>query len=226
MRSDRARAIRKVGAIFETPAFYEYMSGWQNLRFLVSLSGLINEGRLREIIRLVGLEHRVHDPVRTYSHGMRQRLALAQALLPDPEFILLDEPTEGLDPEGIHEMRELIRRLRDHHGLTVMLSSHLLSEVEQLCNRVAILHQGRLVFCGQWRGEESDHSLDVDDWCRAAAVLQQIRATCPSPGRVRLPPELDPADLVAALVRAGIRVRALAPIRPTLEDFYLEHIAP
>lgn len=224
VQRERPAALARVGAIFETPAFYEFLSGWQNLRFLVSLSGLETDDRLREVVRQVRLEDRIGDPVRTYSHGMRQRLALAQALLPDPEFVLLDEPTEGLDPEGIHEMRDMVRRLRDDHGLTVMLSSHLLSEMEQLCDRVAILHQGRLVFCGNWKTGEPQWALEVEDWTQAETVLAPLGVTLPAPGRVIPRAGLDIADVVAALVAAGVKVRAVVPVRATLEDFYLERI--
>ncbi len=226
VQHERALAISRVGAIFETPSFYEYMSGWQNLRFLVSLSGLESDERLREIVKLVRLEERINDPVRAYSHGMRQRLALAQALLPDPEFILLDEPTEGLDPEGIHEMRDMVRRLRDEHGLTVMLSSHLLSEVEQLCDRVAILHRGKLVFCGDWKTSEPRWTLEVDDWDKAGPVLAAAGAAVHASSQITLPPDGEISDLVSGLVAAGVRVRTVAPVKATLEDFYLERIGP
>lgn len=225
VQQSRAAALSRVGAIFETPAFYEYMSGWQNLRFFVSLTGLVSDARLHEIVREVGLEKRIHDPVRAYSHGMRQRLALAQALTPDPQFILLDEPTEGLDPEGIHEMREMIRRLRDERGLTVMLSSHLLVEVEQLCDRVAILHQGKLVFCGRWQQEQNLWRFDLDDWDKARAIWPRFSVSVEKDSCVSLPPGCDMADVVEALVQAGIRVRSVEPVRRTLEDFYLEHVA-
>lgn len=218
----RREALRRVGAIFETPAFYEYMSGWHNLRFFVSLTGPCPDERLREVVRLVGLEKRIGDPVRAYSHGMRQRLALAQALLPDPEFILLDEPTEGLDPEGIHEMREMIRRLRDERGLTVMLSSHLLAEVERLCDRVAILHQGRMVFCGGWKSGEPRWTLELDDWDKAGPVIARAGCVVHANGQVTV--SSDISDVVEALVGAGVRVRAVVPVRGTLEDFYLEHV--
>lgn len=220
----RAEAISRVGAIFETPSFYEYMSGWHNLRFLVSLSGLETDARLNEVVELVGLSKRIHDPVRAYSHGMRQRLALAQALLPNPEFILLDEPTEGLDPEGIQEMREMIRRLRDEHGLTIMLSSHLLSEVELLCDRVAILHQGRMIFCGSWKAGAPEWRLDLDDWAKAVPVLERAGAICEADSLVTLSEGCDMADIVSALVNAGVRVRAVEPVKVTLEDFYMGHI--
>jgi ABC-2 type transport system ATP-binding protein len=218
---DRPRALEKVGAIFETPSFYDYMSGWQNLRFFVSLSGAVSRERMQDVLRLVGLEKRINDPVRTYSHGMRQRLALAQALLPDPDFILLDEPTEGLDPQGIREMREMILRLRDEHGLTILLSSHLLSEVEQLCDRVAILHQGRLMYCGNWRDARPEWELEVDAWDAADRVLAALKVVR-TDSHVALPDGLEIADVVDALVRGGVRVSRVQPFERTLESFYLE----
>lgn len=225
VQRQRARALRHVGAIFETPAFYGYMSGAENLRFLVSLSHPVPESRVLEIVKLVGLEHRINDPVRVYSHGMRQRLALAQALLPEPSFILLDEPTEGLDPAGIHEMRVLIRRLRDEHGLTVMLSSHLLSEVEQLCDRVAILQEGRLVYCGEWKQADPTWQLELDDW-RLARVAIEASGGRVHGTRVTLAPGTESADLVAALVGAGVRVHAVGRVQLTLEEFYLARTTP
>jgi len=226
VQRERAKAISRVGAIFEAPAFYEYMSGWHNLQFFVSLSGIVPDERLMEVVKLVRLEKRIHDPVRAYSHGMRQRLALAQALLPNPEFVLLDEPTEGLDPEGIQEMREMIRRLRDERGLTVMLSSHLLSEIERLCDRVAILHQGRMIFCGSWKGGEPHWRLDLDDAAKAAPVLEKLGVVSGAHHLVSLRPGGDMADVVAALVHAGVRVRGVEVVQATLEDFYMSHLVP
>ncbi|MFM7815663.1 MAG: ABC transporter ATP-binding protein, partial [Verrucomicrobiota bacterium] len=134
---DRSRALARVGAIFEAPAFYDYLSGWRNVEILAGYSSPLSQQRLAEVFEWVGLSGREHQVVRTYSHGMRARLALAQALVPDPELLILDEPTNGLDPEGIHEMRATIRRLHAELGLTLLLSSHLLTAVEQLCNRIA-----------------------------------------------------------------------------------------
>jgi ABC-2 type transport system ATP-binding protein len=221
----RSLALARVGAIFETPAFYDYLSGWRNLRFFVSLGGGVPRARMEEVVRLVGLEERIHDPVRTYSHGMRQRLALAQALLPDPEVVMLDEPTEGLDPEGIHEIRSLIQKLRAKHGLTVILSSHLLHEVEQLCDRVAILHSGSLVFCGRWQDAGpggSRWTIETPDPEKCPAALEGLGATVLDDGTVSLPESIDPSTAVAALVAAGVRVREFRKQVRTLEDFYLE----
>lgn len=230
VQRNRALALNRVGAIFETPAFYDYLSGWRNLAMFTALSGDVSRGEMEQVVRFVGLEKRMDDPVRVYSHGMRQRLALAQALLPAPELILLDEPAEGLDPEGIREMRELILRLNRERGLTVVLSSHLLAEVENTCGRVAILNRGRLIFQGQWQELASDQAsfrLELDDWTRAAPVVAagggQIVEVA-GERRVQLPPGRDVADLVTALVRAGLRVRAVEPIRQNLEEIYLQTV--
>ncbi len=176
VQRQRSRALAKVGAIFEAPGFYDYLSGWRNLEILAAYSARVSRRELEEAVEIVGLTNRITDPVRTYSHGMRQRLALAQALVPAPELVLLDEPTEGLDPEGIHEIRSLIQKLSRERGLTVLFSSHLLSEVEQLCDRVAVLNQGRKIFDGRWSEIASDTvqvRLGVDDWEKAAAALSE-----------------------------------------------------
>src|SRR5258706_8569956 len=142
------QALGRVGALVEAPAFYENFSGYANLRMFAAMSGGAERKQIEEALALVGLQERGKDPVLTYSRGMRQRLGIAQALLPHPEFIILDEPTDGLDPQGIHEIRLLLPRLRDELGLTIMLSSHLLLEVERICNRVAIIDGGRLLYQG------------------------------------------------------------------------------
>ena len=127
---DRLKALRQVGAIFESPAFYDYLSGYHNLEILSLYTAATPRRRIEEVIDWVGLTGREHSRVRTYSHGMRARLALAQALLPGPRLLILDEPSDGLDPEGIHEIRQTILRLHHELGMTIFLSSHLLNEVE------------------------------------------------------------------------------------------------
>ena len=222
----RLRALQGVGAIFETPAFYDYLSGWTNLRIFTSYTRRLGEAELREAVRFVGLESRINDPVRVYSHGMRQRLALAQALLPRPDLVLLDEPAEGLDPEGIHEMRHLILRLNREHGMTVLLSSHLLSEVEQVCDRIAVLNQGRMIFEGKWTdltGTALRYRLDAEPWETAAAIIAARPELNLGPEKtITLAPDADIADLVAALVHSGVRIRAVEPLKQSLEEIYLE----
>ncbi len=222
---ERAQALRKVGAIFESPAFYEYLSGWENLRILTSYSEGFNAAAAREVVERVGLTKRIGSKVRTYSHGMRQRLALAQALLPEPEVLLLDEPTDGLDPEGIHWFRKFILGLRRERGMTVLFNSHLLGEVEIMCDRVAILREGRRIHEGSVRELSSDvpvFNVELDPWEPATTLIALQGGEVLERGRISLPPDADPAALVAALVAAGIAVRALTPVRKSLEDFYLE----
>ena len=225
VQQHRLRALQGVGAIFETPAFYDYLSGWTNLRIFTAYTRRLPASELLETVRFVGLESRIHDPVRVYSHGMRQRLALAQALLPRPDLVLLDEPAEGLDPEGIHEMRHLILRLNREHGLTVLLSSHLLSEVEQICDRIAVLNQGRMIFHGKWTdltGDALRYRLDADPWEKAAALIATRAEASVTPDKiVTLSPGHDIADLVAALVQSGVKIRAVEPIKQSLEEIYL-----
>jgi len=225
VQQHRAEALRKVGAIFETPAFYDYLSGWENLRILMSYSGGFDARAAREVVERVGLTKRIDSKVRTYSHGMRQRLALAQALLPEPEVLLLDEPTDGLDPEGIKWFRDFIMGLRDEKGMTVLFNSHLLSEVEVMCDRVAILREGRRVFEGYVSGLYDGtpiYQVDMEPWGTACGLVHCVGGEVLAPGRITLPHSIDPAMFVEKLVRAGVRVSAFAPVKRSLEDLYME----
>ena len=228
VQTNRARALAKVGAIFEAPRFYDYLSGWTNLEIFTSYSAIVPKAELEEAVAFVGLEKRIHDKVGTYSQGMRQRLGLAQALLPAPDVVLLDEPTNGLDPEGIAEMRELIQRLNRERRITVLFCSHLLSEVEQLCDRVAILNQGRMLYQGRWHElapKGARFRVEAEPWERARALLDGAELVRETPHRViELAPGSDVADLVARLVNAGVKVRAIEPERQTLEQLYLEQV--
>ena len=225
VQSARPRALARTGAIFEAPRFYEYLSGWRNLEIFTSYSARVPPAQMAEVVEIVGLGARIRDKVGVYSQGMRQRLGLAQALLPASELVLLDEPTNGLDPEGIHEMRALIQRLNRERGITVVFCSHLLVEVEQLCDHVAILHQGRKVFDGRWAelvGERQRVRFVVDDWEKAALILRAAAdVEILAPGVVALGQSRPVAELVAALVRGGVRVSAVEPQRRTLEEIYL-----
>lgn len=221
----RSKALAAVGSIFEQPRFYDYLSGWRNLELFTCYSAAVSKAAKAEAVEFVGLTERIHDRVGTYSQGMRQRLGLAQALLPTPEVILLDEPTNGLDPEGIAEMRALIQRLNRERQITVLFCSHLLSEVEQLCDRVAILNRGRMLYTGRWQDlapKGTRFQLEVETWERCVPLLNG--ATVLQPGTIELQPGDDIADLVARLVGAGVKVRAVQPIRQTLEALYLEQV--
>ena len=227
--TQRARALRKVGAIFETPAFYDYLSGWRNLDILSHYTAPTPPERIREVVDWVGLTGREHSKVKTYSHGMRARLALAQALLPHPELLILDEPGSGLDPEGIAEMRQTIGRLHRELDLTILLSSHLLTEVEQLCTRIAVLQQGRKVFEGQVtdiRAARNRIALKTPEFAAATALLKERGLIAGSlEGRfLALNEGHSTAEITRVLVSAGIPVEGIWQHEQTLEDFYLNLI--
>jgi ABC-2 type transport system ATP-binding protein len=225
VQRERALALARTGAIFEAPRFYDYLSGWRNLEIYTSYSARVPREKIAEAVEIVGLSGRIRDKVGTYSQGMRQRLGLAQALLPENELVLLDEPTNGLDPEGIHEMRLLIQQLNRDRGITVLFCSHLLVEVEQLCDHVAILNQGRKVFDGRWAdldGAQRRVRFEVDDWAKAAAILGTVpNVMVGKPGSVSLGENAAVADLVARLVQGGVRISAVEPHRRSLEEIYL-----
>ena len=223
---DPQKALRKVGSIFEAPAFYDYMSGWDNLKVLVGLSGRFDKAAAKEVVERVGLTDRIHSKVGAYSHGMRQRLALAQALLPEPEILLLDEPTDGLDPEGIKWFRDFILGLREDRGMTVLFNSHLLSEVEQMCDRVAIIRSGELVYEGAVN-ELRDDRPGVKLQAHPPEVLSQVMSSFAGekmPGERWVFPEgTEIPDVVRSLIESGGSVSEVIPVRRSLEDVYLEY---
>lgn len=226
IQQQREEALAQVGAIFEAPAFYEYLSGWQNLKVLTALSGGVDTKTMEEVVEWVGLSKRIRHRVGTYSHGMRQRLALAQALLPRPKVLILDEPTDGLDPEGIVEFREQLFELRDRSDVTILLSSHLLSEVEQVCDRVAILRGGKKVYEGGVRGLGGDrlvYRIETEELERARQLADE-QDVLPGPEQdlFLLPENADPAAFLESLVKAGVPIRQFTHLESTLEDLYLE----
>jgi ABC-2 type transport system ATP-binding protein len=229
--SHRRAALMKVGAIFETPVFYDYLSGWRNLEILSTYTAPTSKARMAEVIEWVGLTGREQSKVRTYSHGMRSRLALAQALLPKPELLILDEPSDGLDPEGIHEMRDTILRLRRELGLTILLSSHLLNEVEQLCTRIAVLQQGRKVFEGNVADVKAARgrvSLKTPDFTSATKLLQErglITATAEQK-YISLAVDRSTTEIIQVLVSAGFPVEGIWQHDQTVEDFYMSLVKP
>jgi ABC-2 type transport system ATP-binding protein len=226
VQSNRRAALMQVGAIFETPVFYDYLSGARNLEILSTYTAPTSKARIQEVVEWVGLTGREQSKVRTYSHGMRARLALAQALLPKPELLILDEPSDGLDPEGIHEMRQTILRLQRELGLTIFLSSHLLNEVEQLCTRIAVLQQGKKVFEGNVadvKAARGKVALKTSDFGNAAKLLRErglITAT-EQDKFITLAEGHSTAEITQALVSTGIAVEGIWQNEQTVEDFYL-----
>jgi ABC-2 type transport system ATP-binding protein len=222
----RQRALRQVGAIFEAPVFYDYLSGRRNLEILSHYTGPTTPARIGEVLDWVGLSSRAGSKVQTYSHGMRTRLALAQALLPAPRLLILDEPGDGLDPEGIHELRVMIRRLHRELGLTLLLSSHLLTEVEQVCSRIAVLKAGRLVFSGTVDAATRHQGwvrLRTDAFDTAVTRLREAGLVVDQRNgdAIRLGNGVGAEAVVRALVEQGRAVYEITPEEQTLEDFYL-----
>ena len=223
------KVLGRVGALVEAPAFYENLSGFNNLQLLATMSGGAKRKRIEETLKLVDLLPRANDPVSSYSHGMRQRLGIAQALLPDPQFIILDEPTDGLDPQGIREVRLLLPRLRDERGLTILLSSHLLIEVEHICNTIAIIDGGRLLYhgaIGKLIGNDKLVRMTVDPLEEAYHLLAldpmlSVSRNGSQSLHVKMPVERIP-QVNARLVEHGVQVMELAVERATLEDVFLK----
>jgi ABC-2 type transport system ATP-binding protein len=222
------QARSRVGAIIEAPAFYENFSGRRNLQLLASLSGGVRKQRVEEVLEIVDLRDRARDPVKVYSYGMRQRLGIAQALLPTPDIIILDEPTNGLDPQGIQQTRQLIRRLQTDFRLTVLLSSHLLTEIEQLCNRVGIIHEGHLLYEGETEtliAPTRRYKVRVDDLPVAFELLsREAGVTVSRNGASFLHVEADAERIPAVnalLVSHGLKVYELSPAQETLEEAFL-----
>src|SRR5919199_1154313 len=233
--AERAAALARVGAIVEEPRFHRYLSARENLRVVAAAREREAHTRIAGALARVGLAERADERVSSYSLGMRQRLGVARALLGDPELLILDEPTNGLDPAGIHEFRAMIRGLVDE-GRTVLLSSHLLDEVEKICDAVAIVDRGRVVAQGSLadlRGARQRILIGAGDAARAHALAAAhpgvlSAATTPDGIRVTLRPaegmsaERAAADLNRRLVEAGVAVHRVEPARASLEERFLE----
>jgi len=231
-----ARRRRHVGAIIETPSFHDWMSGRDNLWMSAAYLGLPRGetgDEIERVLERVGLKERGRDRAGTYSLGMRQRLAIARALLGKPRLLLLDEPTNGLDPRGMREVRELIRSLALHDQITVLVSTHLLAEVQAICNRVGILHAGRLQAEGPTSellagGEEGSQVVEIAVDEAGLRVLEALDGvTLEGPGaqgrmRLRLAEGTTPADVAKAVIEAGHPLHAMVPTGRTLEDVFME----
>lgn len=227
VRDDRA-VLARVGGLVERPDFYLFLSARKNLEIVSALYGAVDQARIAEVLGIVGLADRAHDRVKSYSHGMKQRLGIAQALLSDPELLILDEPTNGLDPQGMKEVRELIWRLNRDHGMTIFLSSHLLHEIEQVATRMCILHRGELVVQGPVRELLSRERVTVRIHATPAAQAIALLRGMPGvedvveldDGASCVVPETELARCNAALVSGGVAVSSFAP-RRSLEDYFL-----
>jgi ABC-2 type transport system ATP-binding protein len=226
--ADGVKALDGVAGFVEAPLFYPYLSGRRNMRLLADYDGGESRARIDDLLELVELRDRAHDKVAGYSHGMRQRLGIAASLLRNPRLLLLDEPTTGLDPAGMRDMRALVRRLADE-GITVLLSSHLLGEVEELCNRVAIIRKGKIVYEGslrellataaaeyRLRSNEPERARMI---CLAQSGIEKVRV---DDGEVRFQADEEAVSALSiALGQAHIGMTLLAPETASLEDLFL-----
>lgn len=227
---NRKEILANVGAIVEKPDFYQYLPGIKNLEILAKISGKeVSRKRIMELLELVGLKDRAKSKVKTYSHGMKQRLGIAQALLHNPELIVLDEPTTGLDPHGMKEIRDLIIRLSKEENKTVFLSSHILSEIELVANRMIIINKGRKIVEGEVSSLLNVNTLkvtvEVDNPAQAVKVLENTiwYKSIESITENKLSVNLEQKDIPALnkyLVEKGVMVNALIPVR-SLEDYFL-----
>lgn len=228
IRDEFIQAMSNVGCIIESPEMYKYLTGLDNLLHFAYMDKRITRTRVQEIVELVGLQNRIADKVGTYSLGMRQRLGIAQALLSRPKLLILDEPTNGLDPAGINEFRNLIRFLAQQEKMAIFVSSHLLSEVQQMCDRVAIIKQGELVKTAKVQDILTTELVEwqVNDPAKAAALLQEkwgIKAVSENSRTIAAAIGANNLEAInKAFVTAGIELKYAAPRQSTVEELFLE----
>ncbi|TYA14672.1 ABC transporter ATP-binding protein [Paenibacillus faecis] len=229
-KTDHAKAMNSIGVIVENPDLYKYLSGYDNLVHFARMSQGVTKQRIKEIIALVGLEHSIHDKVGTYSLGMRQRLGLGIALIHKPSLLLLDEPTNGLDPAGIRELRAHLIHLARQEEVGIMISSHLMSEMEMMCDRVAVLQQGKLIgirdLSAMAQTDELQVRFEVDRPEAAVQLLQTLTAGLEilrdndhivlRIAKTKIP------ELTQKLMAAGIQIYGVHTLKPSLEDTFLE----
>lgn len=227
------KAIQNVGAIVENPDLYKYLTGYQNLKHYARMVAGVTKARINEMARITGLHDRIHDKVYTYSLGMRQRLGIAQAMLHRPSLLILDEPTNGLDPAGIHELRNSLRKLAHEEGVAVLVSSHLLSEMELLCDRVGVLKHGRLV---RMQGIQdyirksanayvsvTVEPAQMEQALSLIATWNKTAVPAGHPGQLRI--QMNQAEIPAVnklLLNAGIQLYGIQMQEQTLEERFLE----
>jgi ABC-2 type transport system ATP-binding protein len=235
------RALAHIGCIVENPEMYAFMTGWENLEHFARMQAGITSARIAEVVNIVGLDQRIHDKVKTYSLGMRQRLGIAQALLGSPKLLILDEPTNGLDPKGIKELREFIRKLADG-GMSLFISSHLLSEIQLMCDRVAIIAHGEVIAVGEvdelvsqagtytiWQVDRPEEALAM---FKNGAGIQLIGAGEHQIDESLLSILRDPiisimdedqiSGWVNKFVASGIGIHSVQRVAPSLEELFLK----
>ncbi|WP_273832224.1 ABC transporter ATP-binding protein [Guptibacillus sedimenti] len=231
IKTDYENAIVKVGAIVENPEMYKFLTGYQNLVHYARMVKGVSKERIQEVVQLVGLQGRINEKVKGYSLGMRQRLGLAQALLHRPKLLILDEPTNGLDPAGIREIRQYLRTLAREENVAVVVSSHLLSEIELMCDRIGIIQAGKMIDVQRvndfvQNDQEVMVSFEVDPVEHAVHAIKANLPDCEIEQAdrkltIKIEHELIP-EVTAVLVEKGVRVYGIQSSVKTLEDVFLE----
>lgn len=227
VKKDFSKAIQQIGAIVENPEMYKFLTGYQNLLQYARMQKNISREKIAEVVELVGLTERIHDKVKTYSLGMRQRLGLAQCLLHDPQLLILDEPTNGLDPAGIREIRDYLRKLAHEKGMSVIVSSHLLSEMEMMCDRIAIIQKGELKEVQEVNSLINDkhilYAFETGSLGEAMQWLQKhYEPKIVDSGFTIKCQKTDIPALINQLIERNIAIYSVKPISKTLEDHFLE----
>lgn len=225
LRENYEEAISKVGVIVENPEMYKFLSGYKNLLHFSRMHPNVSRERINEVVRQVGLEKRIHEKVSTYSLGMRQRLGLAQALLHRPKFLILDEPTNGLDPAGIREFRTYLRQITESEGVSIFVSSHLLSEMELMCDQIAIIQNGKLIDIREIRSEEtSAFAIEATPGELVETVLSEMNVSYSKQEDIFVveeEKEMVPS-IITKLVSQGVQIYGVQKHQVTLEDQFLE----
>ncbi|MPQ30222.1 ABC transporter ATP-binding protein [Clostridium estertheticum] len=233
VKDDFKGAMRNIGCIVENPDMYKYMSGLDNLKIFAKIYEGVDESRINEVVKIVDLERAIKDKVKTYSLGMKQRLGIAQALLHSPKLLILDEPTNGLDPAGIKEMRVLLRKLASETGLTVLVSSHILGEMQQMCDRVGIINKGKIITIKSVEellsmtkiDDKTIIVLESDDNDRSVSLLTSININSSLSGdgvHIETTKERVP-EIVTTLTTAGIAIFGMDKQETqSLEDVFMK----
>ena len=233
IRTNFEKAIANVGGIIENPELYTYMSGMDNLKYFASLYPNITMDRIKEVVTLVGMEDRIYDKVRTYSLGMKQRVGIAQALLHNPKLLILDEPTNGLDPNGIKDLREFLKRLASREKISILISSHILAEMEQLCDTVGIIDGGKIVEVKTVeqlkKGADMAQKLCIKvDYPNFAGKLVMIKYKVPVylAGNTIIfeMNEKNVPEVTTMLIKEGVSIFGISTITKSLEEVFTEII--
>ncbi|MCU9601326.1 ABC transporter ATP-binding protein [Pallidibacillus thermolactis] len=227
LKQDFEKAISQIGAIVENPELYKFLTGYENLMQAARLYKGVTKEKINQVVEMVGLKDHIHNKVKTYSLGMRQRLGIALCLLHDPKVLILDEPTNGLDPAGIKEIRHYLRKLAHENNLAILVSSHLLSEMEMMCDRIAIIQNGKLVNIQRVKEEEvktRPYFIQVDEITSALNILQDAgyKANPHEYGIVVYLEKKQVPEIIQQFVQQNILIYEVKVISKSLEDRFLE----